>query len=247
MMKRFVRARHGYRRVAALALPALFCALAPLCAGAARAETDAAVPAVGDCSDTALRAEIRLCDLGYSVRVVNGLWEQEDADALSRFALAAELTRDRILAGLFSSGAPAAAKAPLSLPQGEALAAIGSPMPWEEVKTQLVEGQAYDITSCYSGITLHLVYVSAANHARMRPVLEWDDATLRGFFVDGGSAAKQPVVVVIDGIRVAASVQLAPSADGGATFAVFFTGSRSDIGALPDAEHDRVVAVAGGG
>lgn len=249
-MKRRLPALSAFCR-AACALLALLCALTLPTGAISRADEDAAaaVPTVGDCSDGALRAELRLCDLGYSARVPNGLWEQEDATALDRFAQTTGLSADAVLPALFSMDAPAAVNAQASpSPQNGALAAIGSAMPWEEVKPRLAVGQTYGVTGCRSGITLHLICVSADNHAHMQPALEWDEATLRGFFAGVGGSEKQPVAITIDGIRVAASIQLAPATSAGETavFSVFFIGSVSDISGLPDAEHDRVVAAACG-
>ena len=38
---------------------------------------------IGDCSDDVQRVETRLSDLGYLSALVNGRWEQTDADALA--------------------------------------------------------------------------------------------------------------------------------------------------------------------
>jgi len=122
-------------------------------------------------------------------------------------------------------------------------------MPWSEVKPLLLPGTSYNVTSCYSSITLHMVCVSTGAHAKFRPELEWDDATLRGFFTSASSSEKQPIVVTINGILVAASIQQAtPNADAETDalpeYSVYFHGALSEINGIPDAEHENVFQIA---
>jgi hypothetical protein len=53
-------------------------------------------------------------------------------------------------------------------------------MPWEEVKAHLVVGNTYNLTSCYSGILVHVLCTYVGTYARFQPVEDWDNATLRG-------------------------------------------------------------------
>jgi hypothetical protein len=223
-----------------------FCASIP----AARAEQ--ILFPIGACSDEVLRVETRLSDLGYTSGVVNGLWEQADADALAAFSAANGVTTVSVSEALFSSQAvPAAQQTGGIFAVGASGFALtyGSRMPWDEVKPLLQPGTSYNVTSCYSSITLHMVCVSTGAHAKFRPELEWDDATLRGFFTSASSSEKQPIVVTINGVLVAASIQqAAPNADAetGALpeYSVYFRGALSEINGIPDAEHEAVIEIA---
>ncbi len=205
---------------------------------------------IGDCSDNVFRVETRLSDLGYLKTVVNGRWEQADADALTAFATANKVTVYGADNVLFENDAIPASSATSTVfatgPQGF-LVTYGTLMPWSEVKPKLEVGKSYDVTSCYSGIALHMVCVSVGEHARMRPELDWDNATLRGFFYATSSSEKQPVVITIDGILIAASIQqAAPSLAAQALpeYGLYFSGSLSDVNGIPDAEHEAIVRIA---
>lgn len=218
--------------------------------GSRRALADGFLFSIGDCSDEAFRVETRLSDLGYLNSVVNGRWEQVDAEALIAFADANDVTVYASADVLFTNEAVAAAVQSSGVfatgPQGF-LVTYGTLMPWSEVQTKLVPGQVYDITSCYSGITLNMVCVSVGGHARFRPELDWDNATLRGFFYAASSSEKQPIVIDADGILIAASIQqAAPTFETQALpeYAVYFSGSLSDINGIPDAEHEAIVRIA---
>ena len=236
-------------RAAALAL-ALFLALAPLSVSAAATSSFA----LGDCSDDVLRAETRLADLNYLHGVVDGLWQEDDAAAYARFLsdyallpgdgaslllLGGELPERTAgeTSGVFASGGA-----------GGFLVSRGTLMPWNEVQAHLTVGGTYTLTSCYSGIALRVRCTAIGTYARFQPLLDWDNATLRGFFPAESSSQKQPVTIAADGISIAASVQNAPAQSGDALpeYTVYFHGSVSGIGGIPDAEHEAVVQIAGG-
>ncbi len=206
--------------------------------------------AYGESSDDIQRVEIRLSDLGYFKGVVNGRWEAADEAALAAFATANGVSPAAAVDLLFSNEA-----IPVSRYGGTVFASgaqgflvtHGTLMPWEEVSAKLVPGQAYPMTSCYTGITLHMVCISLGAHAKMRPELDWDNATLRGFFDSTSSSEKHPVVITIDGVLVAASIQqAAPDMSGEALpeYGVYFHGSLTGVNAIPDAEHEAIVQIA---
>ncbi len=205
---------------------------------------------IGECSDDVFRVEMRLSDLGYLSGVVNGRWEQVDADALAAFADANKVNVTSSSSVLFSSDAlPASSVSSVFAtgPQQGFLVTYGTLMPWADVKAKLEPGKSYDVTSCYSGITLHMVCVSANSHAKMRPELDWDNATLRGFFNAASSSDKQPVVIAVDGILIAASIQqAAPSMENQPLpdYALYFSGSLTGVNGIPDAEHEAIVKIA---
>ena len=205
---------------------------------------------IGDCSDDVMRVELRLSDLGYLSGVVNGRWEQSDADALAAFADTNQVTIDQAADLLFSVDAkPASAVSSVfaSGPQQGFLVTYGTLMPWDEVQTKLEVGKSYIVTSCYSGIALHMVCISVGSHAKMQPELDWDNATLRGFFGAASSSEKQPVVITVDGILIAASVQqAAPSMENQPLpeYAMYFSGCLTGVNEIPDAEHEAIVKIA---
>lgn len=229
---------------------AVFLALAALLTFPSPVHADDGLFSVGDCSDDVQRAETRLSDLGYDRSVVDGRWDQADADAFSSFATANGVSASAAADLLYSNSALAASRHGgtvfASGTQGF-LITYGTLMPAEDVAARLVTGQSYDMTSCYSGITLQMVCVSMGSHAKMRPELDWDNATLRGFFNSTSSSEKQPVVLTVDGILVAASIQqAAPNMTGEAlpVYSVYFHNSLTAISGIPDAEHEAIVQIA---
>jgi len=232
------------RRAAAGALAALLLLFTPA------AHADDVLFYLGTCSDEVLRAETRLSDLGYKRTVIDGRWDQADADALALFAAANNVTPPTSWQTLFSESALPASQAASSVfasGSGGFLMTYGSLMPWSEVKTKLQPGVSYNVTSCYSGITLHMVCVSVGAHAKFKPELDWDNATLRGFFDSASSSEKQPVVLTLDGVLIAASIQqAAPSVEADALpeYSVYFHDALTEINGIPDAEHEAVVQIA---
>jgi len=212
-----------------------------------------ASPALGECSDDVLRVETRLSDLGFLPGVVDGVWRENDVQALASFAAALGKDETAAFSSLFSkeplSFAAAATSTVFATGNSGFLMVRGSLMPWDEVKTRLQVGQTYTVTSCYSGISLHMVCVSVGTFAQFQPSLDWDNATLRGFFPQDSSSQKQPVAITVDGIYVAASILCAPAQLGEElpVYNVYFHGSVSEINGIPDAEHEAVVLIASGG
>jgi len=226
------------------AAPAVYCALTLLALpGFSRADEEAF--SLGDCSDDVLRAELRLSDLGCLSGVVDGRWGQNDADALAAFYAAYGTPDDGSLDSLFSAGAAAAQDAFAA----DSLLVPGVLVSWDEVKARLTIGQAYALTDCRTGITVRVVCTEKSGYAHFTPELDWDDATLRGFFSDEASSEKLPVAVLIDGVSVAASLQYAPDPGDGTlpSYSVYFSGSVSGVGGIADADHEAVVTAAAGG
>ncbi len=229
----------------------VFLALAMFFVMAPVSKAEDGIFALGDCSDTIQRVETRLADLGYLKGVVNGRWDQLDADAFSAFAIANGVSQAQAEELLYSGDAIAASQhGGTVFASGGAqgfLITYGSLMPWEEVAQKLVVGQSYNVTSCYSGISLHMVCISVGNHAKLKPELEWDNATLRGFFNTGSSSEKQPIVITIDGVLIAASIQQAAPVISGESlpeYSVYFHNSLTEISGIADAEHEEIVLIA---
>lgn len=214
---------------------------------------EGASPVLGECSDDVLRVETRLSDLGFLPGVVDGVWRENDVQALASFASALGKDETSAFSSLFSkeplSLQPVSASTVFATGNSGFLMVRGSLMPWDEVKTRLQAGQTYSVTSCYSGISLHMICVSIGTFAQFQPALDWDNATLRGFFPQDSSSQKQPVAITVDGIYVAASILCAPAQLGEElpVYNVYFHGSVSEINGIPDAEHEAVVLTASGG
>lgn len=224
---------------------AFVCALA-LCALPVSSRADADAFSLGECSDDVLRAETRLSDLGYLTGVVDGLWEQDDADALAAFSAGGAANGDA-LSSLFSADALSGSFLQDSAPP--VLLAPGVLVNWDEIEPRLIIGDAYALSDCRTGITVRVVCAAKSGYALFTPELDWDDATLRGFFQGESSSEKLPVAVLIDGVSVAASLQYAPDSGTGTltSYSVYFSGSVSGIGGIADADHEAVVLAASGG
>lgn len=241
----FSKTKPFFRRLLTLAL-----VVSLLVFAAPRAKAEGFNLTIGECSDDVFRVEMRLNDLGYLSAVVNGRWEQADTDALAAFLTANNATEATLASLLFSNDALAASAVSSVFATGTQqgfLVTYGTLMPWSEVQTKLEPGKSYDVTSCYSGIALHMVCVSVGSHAKMRPELDWDNATLRGFFSAASSSDKQPVVITVDGILIAASIQqAAPSMENQPLpeYALYFSGSLTGVNGIPDAEHEAIVKIA---
>lgn len=123
----------------------------------------------------------------------------------------------------------------------------GEAVPWSEVRALLAAGNEYAVTACDSGIVCKMRCLGAAHHARMAPVLDWDEMTLAAMFGDGDIFAKQPVVLTLGNRRVAASLSPCWRAAGAqAEYELYCAGSVSDISGIPDADHARLVRIAAG-
>ena len=131
--KQFITPVGSMHRAAALALALLFLLCFPRIS---RAED--ALFSLGTSSDDVLRVELRLSDLGYYTGVVNGRWDQADADALAVFAAANAVSAAVATQKLFSADALPATTSGSSVfatGVGGFVMTFGTLMPWSEVKT----------------------------------------------------------------------------------------------------------------
>ena len=202
--------------------------------------------------DAVLRAQLRLGDLGYLSSPLSGRADAAYRAALDAYQKNAGSAALGVPAALFDNAAPAAIPADeaavLTRPAQTML--FGAPMAWEEVRQKLVMGESYTVTDCYSGIVLRLVYDGGDGHAHMRPALAWDAATLQGLAGDINNFEKQPVVIGVDGVRVAASIDVHAHTEDGelanAYFCTYFFGSVSSLGGIEDADHNAALNIAAG-
>ncbi len=146
-----------------------------------------------------------------------------------------------------------AASIPFGSTTVSANAVKGELVPWSEVHKLLTVGQTYTITDYNSVTTFSMIYVSGKNHAEMECPDAINSGIYKGLFGDEYNFSKRSVLITVGSRRIAASLQGWPHGedsiaengmDGHAC--LFFEGSLSDVGALPDAEHMELVQKAAG-
>ena len=123
----------------------------------------------------------------------------------------------------------------------------------EEVKAKLITGRTYTLTDCITGNEFKLVFTGGTNHAEMELASEAAREAFDSICGSEYNYLKRPVIVDIDGSLVAASIQCWPHGseqigDNGMDghVCLFFDGSLSDVGGLPDVEHTENVYKAAG-
>lgn len=129
----------------------------------------------------------------------------------------------------------------------------GSLVSWSSVKSMLRTGRSYTFTDCYTGSTFSLMFTGGENHAEMEPGTPEALEEVKAICGSEYNYLKRPVVVSIDGQEIAASIQCWPHgadsyADNGVEghFCIFFDGSVSNVGNLPDVEHNENIYKAAG-
>ena len=84
----------------------------------------------------------------------------------------------------------------------------------------------------------------------MTPVDDNDAAILLALFNTVLDFGKQPVVITLGGIPIAGSLQAYlhndDAGDADTVYSLYFSGSHSDIGNLPDVDHDVTIRIAAG-
>lgn len=124
---------------------------------------------------------------------------------------------------------------------------------WSEVKGMLALGTSYLVTDYNSGTSFYLVYTGGENHAEMECKDAFDSSVLRDVFGGEYSFFKRAVIISVNGRQIAASLQGYPHGsdeygqnDMTGHVCMFFGGSLSHVGSLPDAEHQELVYKAAG-
>ena len=221
----------------------------------------------GSTGEMVVRIQIRLRELGYLCYRPTGAYRAMTVKAVEAFQKRLSASGDDIgidgklgpqtLLRLFGFGAPRV-RIPDSVhipkgPTADRLKVTGELVGWETVKQQLRSGMTYTVMDCYTGESFALVFAGGENHAEMEL---WNESQKESFDSICGPAynyLKRPVVVEINGRKIAASLQCWPH--GGDTIAgngmdghvcVFFSGSLSHVGMLPDVEHEAQVLIAAG-
>jgi hypothetical protein len=215
-----------------------------------------------------VRIQLRLRELGYLNFKPTGSYRSMTVEAVKAFqkncreaGLSSQV--DGVMGAeslelLFKQGALRASLSDVYIPSGPRHAAstlekTGVLVPWESVKEKLAVGRSYVITDCLTGNTYELVFTGGTNHAEME---SQNEEQLVGFKATCGKEfnyLKRPITVDIDGQQVAASIQCWPHGTdsiGGngmdGHVCVFFEGSVSSVGNLPDIEHTENIYRAAG-
>lgn len=130
---------------------------------------------------------------------------------------------------------------------------LGEAVKWSNVRTSLAIGSSYLITDYNSGTTFYMVFTGGENHAEMECKDAFNTGVLKSIFGGEFNFSKRAVTVSVNGKQIAASLQGYPhgedtysSNDMNGHVCLFFDGSLSHVGSLPDAEHQELIYKAAG-
>ncbi|MEL7609980.1 MAG: peptidoglycan-binding domain-containing protein [Bacillota bacterium] len=259
------------RRILVCCLTLILALFAPGSAFAAPDEVPSWSLIIQDTSgENVVRVQLRLRELGYlnfkptgnfrgmsvsAVRQYQQVQLKDDGTPMIADGTVGEETRDLLFR---PSATRAAIPASVHIPFGPAAGSGTTPVAgklvaWSTVKTQLVEGMTYSVTDYNTNQNFSVVFTGGENHAEVECATPSDTATFLSVFGGEFNFSKRPVTVMIDGTRVAASLQ--GQAHGADTVAanemagyacLFFDGSLSHVGSLPDTEHTKQIYIASG-
>lgn len=215
-----------------------------------------------------VRVQLRLRELGYLNFKPTGSYKSMTVNAVKDFQVnyrdaGYEMqvdgrTGQQSLDLMFRLDAKRSSLSGVSIPAGpkhgsSTMVKTGSLASWLTVKTMLITGRTYKITDCLTGSEFTLVFTGGVNHAEMEPASEQALEEFKEICGREYNYLKRPVVIDIDGQEIAASIQCWPHGseqlsnngmDG--HVCLFFDGSLSEVGNLPDVEHTENVYKAAG-
>ena len=221
----------------------------------------------GATDEDVVRVQIRLRDLCYFSFKPTGKYQSMTANAAKAFQLrhttddGAAMISDGTIGAqtmdiLFRhnvSRSDIASSIPIGTSQVMDNPTVGEAVKWEEVKGTLAQGSSYLITDYNTGTTFYMVYTGGENHAEMECKDAFNAGVLKGIFGGEYNFSKRAVTVSVNGRQIAASLQGYPHGED--TFSandmnghvcLFFDGSLSHVGSLPDAEHQELIYRASG-
>ncbi len=221
----------------------------------------------GDSGGTVTRIQMRLRELGYLCYRPTGVYRAMTVKAVEAFQTRCGIVGHLLavdgkmgpesMQKLFSINAPRV-RIPDSVhmprgPYADRLAVTGTIVDWQTIKPLLIKGKAYTVTDCNTGDTFSLIFAGGENHAEMELYSEAHKEAFDKICGGEYNFLKRPIVISIDGRSVAASMQCWPhgtetKANNGMDghVCVFFEGSVSHVGALPDVEHNANINTAAG-
>ena len=232
---------------------------------------ETAAPAVvyseGYVGEIIVRIQLRLRELGYFCFKPTGAYRSMTVKAIEVFQkrcsdIGNSLAVDgrigpETMRRLFEKNAPKV-RIPDSVhipkgPTADRVKQTGQIMQWSEVKKLLVPGSVLTVTDCYTGKTFELVFAGGNSHAEMELAAASEKDVFDTISGSAYNFLKRPVLVMINGVNVAASMQCWPHGsdtrdnngmDG--HVCVYFEGSCSHVGTLPDLEHAANIKLASG-
>ena len=221
----------------------------------------------GGTDEDVVRVQIRLRDLCYFSFKPTGKYQSMTANAAKAFQLK-HTTDDG--AAMISDGTIGAQTMDIlfrhnvsrsdiqsSIPIGTSSVmdnpTTGEAVSWDEVRSTLAIGSSYLITDYNTGTTFYMVFTGGENHAEMECKDAFNAGVLKGVFGGEFNFSKRAVTVSVNGKQIAASLQGYPHGedtyganDMSGHVCLFFDGSLSHVGSLPDAEHQELIYKASG-
>lgn len=251
------------KRIVCLVFAFLLCSFPPLRAAAA----DELVQ-YGSTGERVVRIQMRLRELGYFNYKPTGNYQSLTVECARRFQ---QSQTDESGAPVIADGtvgaqsmrllfSKSAVRCPIdaSIPFGPQLtgnaSVMGTTTSWESIKARLVQNQQYTFIDFNTGESFNMSLVSAAgSHAEMECASAADTEVFLRCFGGAYNYSKRPMVMVLDGERIAASMQGEPHGKDTVEnnnmegqVCVYFTGSSSHVGSLPDVEHMNQIRKAAG-
>lgn len=196
----------------------------------------------GSQGEEVVRVQQRLFDLGYYFYKPDGSYEAGTRTAVIAYKTAAGILGDSSIGGetldaLYQSTAvraPFHAVLSLSYTAQGTIQYRGEARAWNDVRARLTPDVSYTVRNAATGETCQLLFVSGVHHAVMRVADTWlSKSMMQKWLGTDNSQYKCAVLLDLDGQWIAASMQW----DGEQIARLYFSGSTSDVYALPDVEH----------
>jgi peptidoglycan hydrolase-like protein with peptidoglycan-binding domain len=217
----------------------------------------------GSNGDEVVRIQYRLRDLGYFNFKPTGNFQTMTVNAAIAFQEANNIMADgsigdeskQTLFGhtVYRAAIPQSLHIPIGHTTDTPPVPYGILKDWSEVNALIPVSSTIKITDLYSGDNYSVKRTGGTNHADVETVSPTDTAAMVEVFGGEFNASKRPVLVEIDGISVAASLQGLPHGSDSVAAnemsghcCLYFYNSTSDVMNLPDIEHVNQVRKAGG-
>lgn len=221
----------------------------------------------GSTGERIVRIQIRLRELGYFNFKPTGNYQNMTVECARRFQ---QLQLDENGQAIIADGTIGAQSMSLlfsktakrndidaAIPFGPPLTGTptitGTTVGWDELKPKLMQNKQYLFTDYNTGNTFYMTLANADNHAEMECSTAEDTAMFLSCFGGAFNFSKRPMVMHLDNTLIAASMQGEPHGEdtipGNSMeghVCVYFTGSTSNVGSLPDVEHMNQIRNAAG-
>ncbi|MGI6168607.1 MAG: peptidoglycan-binding domain-containing protein [Christensenellales bacterium] len=225
---------------------------------AAATELEAIQPGVHSLGVIFMQARLR--ELDYLYFIPSGNYASMTQNAVSAFqqtnGLPATGTADHatlnLLYSIQAKRAILSTNIKINGPGAIKQQAAGVLLDWPSASSQLKGETPFTVIDFNTGTAFRLVRTGGVNHAYVEPQDAGATQALTSIFIDG-SWEKRAVLVNINGTLYAASLSGAPygndkipTNDLAGHLELYFQGSTSDLSALPDIDHNRMIQRAAG-